>query len=271
MFCIKGKAMSNNATGNETDLDWLARNVHVWLEDANYVCVNHTDGGHVFHEHNRNCAIWFTKGQWLARRAELRNKPSWVSAPKWSEWLSQDSDGGWWFYRQKPFTVDLVWRGTDRDFCNSGEVFGDWRDTLERRPEYTRAETEVELVKAAFEPFASIEDNKEQEMKQDNGWFERGELPPVGIECEVFGEDSSPEKCKVIAYHKDQIAVQWEVFNGGCLDVLYLRGDFWKFRPIRTEREELERLLRSTALSSFDDLDIIAGAIIAAGFRKEQK
>ena len=140
---------------NETDLDWLARNVHKWPEGANYVCVNHTDGGYVFHEHNRNCAIWFTKDQWLARRAELQNKPSWDDFGESAKFMAQDSDGAWMAFESEPAANYHVWssmRGwcgyarEGRDRCR-GEVLGDWRDTLEKRPE-----------QAKFEPFVSVED-----------------------------------------------------------------------------------------------------------------
>ena len=75
---------------NETDLDWLARNVHAWPKNTpqviasghdkfefgatffeNHVCLYHRElaDSEVIHKH-----------QWLARRAELQNKPSWEGA-----------------------------------------------------------------------------------------------------------------------------------------------------------------------------------------------
>ena len=65
MFCIKGKAMSN-----ETDLDWLARNVHVWCLFCDTVAIVH-DGEVTFHEPNKGLANAITIDQWVARRAEL--------------------------------------------------------------------------------------------------------------------------------------------------------------------------------------------------------
>lgn len=32
------------------------------------------------------------KSEWLARRAELQNKPSWADAPEWANWLAQDEE-----------------------------------------------------------------------------------------------------------------------------------------------------------------------------------
>lgn len=255
---------------NETDLDWLARNVHVWREGANYVCVNHTDGGYVFHEHNRNCAILFTKNQWLSRRAELQNKPSWKSISSSINYLSQCADGQWIGHHQMPeegcecFECDC-----EIAYYGYGEVLGRWRDTLEKRTEeFKPSIEEANRLAQEFKLFTSIEGNQEHEMKQDNGWFERGDLPPVGVECDIrhsCWNSEKYEKVTVAAITNEYVIVKYATFEQH-----YMLKDI-SFRPIRTEREELEILLRSTALSSFDDLDIIAGAIIAAGFRKEKK
>ncbi|MGL4756444.1 MAG: hypothetical protein ACRCXB_29160 [Aeromonadaceae bacterium] len=164
---------------NEADLDWLARNVNVWRDGANYVCVNHTDGGYVFHEHNRNCAIWFTKSEWLARRAELQNKPSWKDAPEWAQWMAQDEDGEWWFFSGKPKAQSVSFGdqgyGISADYAKKGETLGDWRDTLEERPadmseqavtvrlkdatgSVLAAIPELMTDKYKFVPFVSVED-----------------------------------------------------------------------------------------------------------------
>ena len=260
---------------NKTDLDWLARNVHVWSEGANYVCVNHTDGGYVFHEHNRNCAIWFTKGQWLARRAELQNKPT--EWPKRANWLAQHEDGEWTFYSDSAdnppqHRLDGNWYSDDVAVkcCHSGEVLGDWRDTLEKRPEQDE-----------FETFTSIEGNQEQDMtqqqevKQDSGWFERGELPPVGVDC-IFEPGSgscyfneydlkaSGKIVKIIAHTRyehsscDVAVFRWDL--DGCFGVS--TGNTQSFRPIPTERDALIEIIKNTD----DTDDKIADAILAAGF-----
>ena len=247
---------------NKTDLDWMARNVHVWREGANYVCVNHTDGGYVFHEHNRNCAIWFTKDQWLSRRAELQNKPSWDDFGESAKFMAQDSDGAWMAFESEPAANYHVWssmRGwcgyarEGRDRCR-GEVLGDWRDTLEKRPE-----------RDEFEPFVSIEDSQEKEMKQDNKWFERGELPPVGEVCEAY-IDYPPLWIETeIVAHKDGFAIGWcNSVMKGC------HGDkAHEFRPLRSEREKAidEMMEHCDYLGSRD----FAGKLFDAGYRKEVK
>ena len=71
MFCIKEKEMSN-----ETDLDWLARNVHVWPVNAKFA-VRPGMGEVLFYEHHYSHLVQFSREQVEARRAELQNKPSW--------------------------------------------------------------------------------------------------------------------------------------------------------------------------------------------------
>lgn len=246
---------------NETDLDWLARNVHVWREGANYVCVNHTDGGHVFHEHNRNCAIWFTKDQWLARRAELQNKPT--EWPKRANWLAQNGGGEWAFYSDSADNPpqnrpDGNWYSDDVEvkFCHPGEVLGDWRDTLEKRQEQNE-----------LEPFVSVEDSQEKEMKRDNGWFERGELPPVGCECEILGAFGHYQEwfpCKIIAEHSGS------VFAANERSWMNVRKGERQFRPLRTERDVLIEIIKQwDGLVQTDD--VLADAILAVGFSLRAK
>lgn len=144
----------------ESDLDWLARNVHVWPESTphiipvgdcvfefgatffeNHVCLYHSEfaDSKVIHKH-----------QWLSRRAELQNKPSWSKAEEWAEWLAQDSYGCWGFFQKKPLMHALSWiarSGYYQIHSPGNSLLGDWRDTLEKRTE-----------KDEFEQFVSVED-----------------------------------------------------------------------------------------------------------------
>ncbi|BBS88087.1 hypothetical protein [Aeromonas media] len=130
----------------EDDLDWLARNVHVWAEDWTHVrkCpVHHEAKWMASLSPNAEYKDWRTKQQWLTRRAELQNKPSWADAPEWANWLAQDEEidvkgvgGGWFWYKRCP-TPRTAWDADDGLTVFSGAhgaVLGDWRDTLERRP-----------------------------------------------------------------------------------------------------------------------------------------
>lgn len=143
---------------NETGLDWLARNVHVWNESAYAAMCGGVErvlwisGAAYGQKAEFKNAV--TKDQWLARRAELQNKPGWDDAPEWAEWLAQDPCGEWWFYDAKPCGDGSEWdsavHSDSATVVSDGAVLGSWRDTLEKRPE-------------EFKQFTSIEDNQDRE------------------------------------------------------------------------------------------------------------
>ena len=151
---------------------------------------------------------------------------------------------------------------------------GGCRDTLEKRPE-------------ELKQFTSIENNQEQDMtkqqeiKRDNGWFERGELPPVGSSVTVvevdglglsdLGREFVGEECKVMATftrpelsHSDavDVVVVMEQRGGCCCFVLEM------IRPIRTERDELVNVFINHYGNpkGAEGYIGIADAILAAGF-----
>lgn len=91
-------------------------------------------------------------------------------------------------------------------------------------------------------------------MSQDNGWYERGELPPIGTECEFYQGMLGWNRCKIAAV----------VFrDGGKSCIAQLENDWGlsretsRFRPLKTEREKfVERLdkewqSRNKSLSDF--------------------
>ena len=266
---------------NETYLDWLARNVHVWhfFVDA----LAEVNNGAVKWQYPNLPKLdgFVTRQQWLDRRAELQRKPSWQSAPEWAEWLAQHSTGFWQWGRGTPTqALNGIWYspefGATQWTGYHGMVLGDWSDTLERRtaPAKTRAQVEVELVNAVaevFQPIISIEDNKEQSIQQDNGWFERGELPPVWVECEIHHQcwnDDKFEKVQVLAITRDYLIVDYATYEQH-----YSRKDI-SFRPIRTEREKAIEDIAKIICKSGLIIDYFKDAAIAiydAGYRKEQK
>ena len=148
-----------------SDLDWLARNVHVWPAGDHqpwcYVYMAH--GGVMKASGNFLDAVakptMITIDQWLARRAELQNKPSW-GKHGWPQ-IFQNEDGHWfgaragWDFKAH---VSGGWKGDgvsllrdDGEYLQSGTILGDWRDTLEKRPE-----------QAEFKPFVSVEDAQQE-------------------------------------------------------------------------------------------------------------
>jgi hypothetical protein len=96
---------------------------------------------------------------------------------------------------------------------NCGEVLGNWCDTLERRP--------AESV-AATQPKSDGDD-----------WFERGELPPVGVACSacILAKKSWVD-IEVVA-HRDGFAIGW--CNGEMC--VYHSDKPYDFFPIKTERQ----------------------------------
>ena len=207
-------------------LEWLARNVHKWHEGKNFICYSMDHGCHIFHEHNKNCAEWFTRQEWLSMREKLQNKPSWKDAPEWATHLAQNSRGVWFFMRNGEqansgsaayFLCDYCW-----PMVCSGEVLGDYRDTLEKRPESATKEGQNEMTITT----------------QDNSWHERGELPPVGTECEF----NHPEfkrfvGCLVVGHHRHEAVCApsgGNYFGGGASQFRPLI----QLRPLRTEREK---------------------------------
>ena len=278
---------------NETDRDWLARNVHVWPEGKREALVcwpRNVDT--LIWSYVSSDVGWITKDQWLARRAELQNKPSWAHAPEWAVYMAQSPNGHWEFFAVKP-RAEGWWRHPigERSSANNasirGTILGDWRDTLENRPSdlseqmvISRLQEATDNVLAAapelmtdkykFEPFVSIEDNQEQEMKQDSGWYERGELPPVGVECEAKKYEKE-EWYKVVicgaGKHLGLAVAFYEKQKGSgaftCSSAEY-------FRPIRTERDELIRLIKTFRHTLRSDGEV-ADTILAAGFKLEAK
>ena len=241
-----------------SDLDWLARNVHVWpfnMFDSEptekYVWHQPYCGGDILAIFRDRPSV-FTKDQWLARRAELQNKPSWVDFRESAKFMAQDSDGAWRAFEIEPTAQSHIWNAKrgwrgyayEETADNRGEVLGNWRDTLEKRPE-----------QKAFKPLTSIENNQGQEMKQDNGWFERGELPPVGTECEIDLGAKWRKAFVVGRNYTGRIVVEVDTCD-------FIVADGCTFRPIRTERDVLIEIIKKTD----DTDDRIADAILAAGF-----
>ena len=98
----------------------------------------------------------------------------------------------------------------------------------------------------------------------DNSWHERGELPPVGCECE-YKPANDWVKCKVLFAGDDLYVLGVQGFEI-CVRVLDV-----EFRPLRTEREK-----------AIDELNVLVGdiekyptwrdaiaGIIDAGYRKQ--
>ena len=100
---------------------------------------------------------------------------------------------------------------------------------------------------------------------QDNSWYERSELPPVGCECEAF--DSNENKwmrVEVIAIREGYV-MMW------CRECLcgFQSDDKSIFRPLRTEREKaIDEMVSVIKWSAFHDPEFTASILYDAGYRK---
>ena len=125
------------------ELTWLVRETKgIWSKGDTHIALC---------ERNRAAAVasiagwpvsglrWFTRAQYLERKAELQNKPSWKEAPVWAMFLIQTMAGFWLWLSHKPNGMDdngvmSFDSAASSERARSGFVIGDWRDTLERRP-----------------------------------------------------------------------------------------------------------------------------------------
>ncbi len=154
-----------------------------------------------------------TREEFNATADRMRGKPDWKDAPEWAKWLAQDGNGSWWFYEVKvthngDSFVNPACRGNEK--AAVGKVIGDWRKTLERRPEQKP------------EPVAK-------------NWFDAGELPPVGTVCEILSSIGWVE-CEIKAHgncrDNGKVAFWQASHDCGC----YYTPT--RFRPIKTDKEK---------------------------------
>lgn len=86
----------------------------------------------------RNQELVCTHSEFMEARKRLENKPSWDEHEY--ENVVQNDNGSWWGIDGCPKpTIRGTWKnervGDHTEFLCEGHVFGDWRQTLERRPE----------------------------------------------------------------------------------------------------------------------------------------
>lgn len=105
-------------------------------------------------------------------------------------------------------------------------------------------------------------------MKMSNNeWFKRGELPPVGTECEISNCGDEWEKVKILFMGKTICIADWSYKQEQHFHLSSV-----KFRPLRTEREpaidEIKSIIVSLGYGSA--AGEIATKIYDAGFRKTE-
>jgi hypothetical protein len=170
------------------------------------------------------------------------------------------------FWNEKPAMSNYYLR----DWCGESRLnlavikrLPNWHQCILSRDEYFTAYPEKKV---------EAEMTSESEMAINaSDWHKNGELPPVGVGAQLWLGGSYAYDCEVIAKRGNSY-VLW--------NLTWDRADsadcsMCDFRPLRTERDkaidELESLLKITCLADHENLDVIAAAIYAAGYRKEVK
>ena len=254
--------MSNNAISNETDLDWLVRNVHKWPCGKHqpwcYV-VTKIDGERTWASNVLSRSFPYSlvdKDKWLARRAELQNKPSWRTHEY--KVIAQGRNGSWYGsnYSEEKFGHENSFciTGTGWNFICGGVNLGDWRDTLEKRPEQTIADICREVTgenrhEEIFEPFVSVEDAKITIMQSD------GDVKHFGG---IIGRSLPLKEDAATAKQHDPVNSPSHYASGGieCIDAIkasmsheaflgYLKGNvqkyMWRYEKKVNPSEDLKK------------------------------
>jgi hypothetical protein len=58
-------------------------------------------------------------------------RPSWGDAPEWANWLGQDANGGWYWFRERPEPGCDLWDGAPFE---RAVAVREWETTLQYRP-----------------------------------------------------------------------------------------------------------------------------------------
>lgn len=133
----------------ENMLNHLAHTMPHWPTE--YTDIIEPGYGWAWYDEGEDCTLVLCKGEeeireanYLQRRAELINRPSWDDAPEWAQWLAQD-EGGEWFWFEAPVKMEEEegeWfekegedGRIDRASRGTTPAGHNWRDTLEPRPQ----------------------------------------------------------------------------------------------------------------------------------------
>lgn len=217
---------------NTERLKWLALNVSEFPRYAIYATTDGVVASYAFSLSNKP-SDWFTMEEWKQERDRVQNKPGWRDAPAWAEFLAQSPTGSWEWYSGKPIAGASFWMHVDAGIHgetenHGGKVIGDWRRTLEARPEVIVSNQ----TSAAITP-ARTGDSKMTVTAQDNSWHERGDFPPVGAICEMIDDKNTWLECEIVS-HNDGACIGWISSR----EAPFYTYDKSEFRSLRTEREK---------------------------------
>ena len=208
------------------------------------------------------------------------------SAPDWARFLAQDGNGVWCWHASKPKPNGVTvsgkgcWLSTGEScVACRGEVLGDWRDTLEKRPAdlsepavTKRLDEATQIVRAAVPELVKekyrfeLGDFDNQELatmhSDSDDWFAGVDLPPVGMTCEQADDVGGFLKVEIIAVHAGY-AFGWAGDRG----MVYFSDKAHEFRPIQTDHDRLTDILIKHGIKAH--VSKAAEAILAAGFKRD--
>ena len=102
---------------------------------------------------------------------------------------------------------------------------------------------------------------------QDNSWYERGELPPVGCVCLCWISDRCSYEVEITAHTK--LGICFVELGKSGENYVSKTAERHRFRPIRTEREKaIDELANLIAKSVFGSAKCQAEKLYDAGYRK---
>ena len=201
---------------------------------------------------------WCTRTEFEECTKKLRNEPSFDDHSD-AKCFVQNDDGEW--YKNTNTTNGAPseagnWRSPESiygwKFASTGEVIGDWKDSLRLRPEEEKMDTTDTLLssyrkalekvledskcgvvpKSHLEAIEDLLDANQKEDKRD--WHKKGEFPPVGTVCEMQRGLGNFTVVTITYVSNDLIA--WRFQNGQENSIC---PSYCKFRPLQTERERL--------------------------------
>lgn len=144
--------------------------------------------------------------------------------------------------------------------CTSGITKKEWRQEREKMQKQHDFD-----IGSNLKVSVAATSNGFGEMKINTLWYEREELPPIGVPVELWFGATFAYNCELIASRgHNYIVWNLDADRPDCADHLNTT-----FRPLRTEREKaIEEMSR--LMHEHDSVinDITLGALYDAGYRK---
>ena len=194
-----------------------------------------------------------------------------IEWPSGMVWCVQDDDGNIKFSSDSSFTPYYcfssgLWERGRVGFLDTTvhgyPISDDWNKAVISYKEYKQAK--------------ELYDNQFASPDSDNSatsWFEKGEFPPAGCECDFCNSDD--EWCD---WHRS-VFVGFDSIGNGVVSVfgddkgmLWLSTNPSDFSPLRTEREkaieDMSRIMHDKGHGSVIN-DVTLGALLDAGYHKD--